>query len=438
MKILDIINQPWAISPQYLEQIATVYSNHLKGEKLDFKALGFGRDKQQRDFEVINNIAIIPVSGPLTPHSSFFSFFFGGTGMDDIKKNIQLAKNDGNKIILHIDSPGGTVAGAFELADFIKEQSKDISIRSFSDGQIASAAMLVSSATDKTFITGKTNQIGSVGVIARKVDFTEENKQSGVNVEEFISGKFKNVGSPDRKTDEFERTAIQNQVDTLFSLFAADISERRDIPVEKIVDMQAKIFIGQEAIDNKLVDGVATLEELLNDSDKGVMIMKLTMESFKAENPELFSEIDQSAYQRGVDAGMITGKTDGATAERARIAGIESSAFTGQDDLKKQLIADGTTTAGDAAIQFNSAQKEVVAAQGTQIEGDAPAPVEHLENQTPDPEPEAKNSVAEYEAAVTKAEDGGKVSRGKAMKMVKNTSPELHAAFIANSNKMGA
>jgi signal peptide peptidase SppA len=431
MKILDIINSPWAIDSDYLVQISNIYINHLKGEKIDFKSFNPQNQRKEERFSVINNTAIIPINGPLTPGASFFSFFFGGTSMLDIKNNIQQALDDGNDIILYINSPGGTVEGTFELADFIENVSRETNVTAYSDGQIASAAMLIASSASKIFISGKTNQIGSIGVISRRLDFSKANEQAGVVVEEIVSGKFKNISSPDKKIEDFDRTEIQAQVDYLFTLFAQDFSRRRNMSTKTIDDWQARIFIGEQAIENKLVDGVATLDELIY-SEKGLNMTKLTLESFKSENSELFTKINDDAYAKGLDAGVIIGKEDGAKAERERIAGIEKAAFPKQEVLKERLINDGKTSPGEAAIQFNAAQKEIINKVKTEIINNAPEPVVFVENQTPEPDVEKEDKDFMY--LVDEYQKEKNCSRSEAMKTIIKSNPKSHQKYINKIN----
>lgn len=51
-------------------------------------------------------------------------------------------------------------------------------------------------------------------------------------------------------------------------------------------------------------------------------------------------------------------RTAAATAERNRILGIQAAAFPGQEALAAELIADGMTSPGDAALRFNKAEKD--------------------------------------------------------------------------------
>jgi capsid assembly protease len=391
MKILEILNKPWMISREDLEQIAAIYKTHLQGEKIDFKALQPNpRDRGARAFEVIEGHAIIDVAGPLTPGASFFSFYFGGTSYKEIESQIRAAleATDVERIILNIDSPGGSVQGAFELAEFIEKARETKSIISFSDGTIASAAYAIASATDEILITGKTNQVGSVGVIARRYDDTKANELHGYEVEEFVSGRYKNISSPDKPLDDFDREAIQGQVDYLFSIFANEVSRLRAIEIETIQKWEARIFIGEQSIEAGLVDGVSTLAELTQTpfgtgaaAKQTIQKVKmepkeLTLEALQKERPDLVDALHKASYAKGHEAGIADGRLVGGDEERQRIEAITKIAFPGQEALLEQLIADSAVTVGEAAIRFNEAERATREAAGAVIETEAAKPVE--------------------------------------------------------------
>lgn len=419
MKILGLLNSPWMIDQGTHTEITREYINHMKGEKLDFKALMSERDRGRPAFEIQNRVAIINIHGVLTPGMSFFSFFFDEASTKNIQKNVQAALDDSEieRMILDMDTPGGAVKGTFELADFIFEAAKQKDIITFSAGNIASGGMIIAAATNKIFISGKSNLVGSIGVIARKVDLTKMHEIDGLSVEEFVTGKFKNVLSSDRKTDDEERTEIQSMVDKQFAPMVKDISERRGIEPQKIIDMQGRVFIGQESISQGLVDGVATLDELINQTP-GVANFnfqnQVTMDKaeFQAKHPELFAQLDKDAYERGEGVGVKSGVTTGAEAERTRIDGINQACFPGQEALAAEMIADGKTQPGEAAIRFNAAEKQSRVDAGTQASAAMPKPVDDSEPKAKKPEekkPEEDTKTPEqaFEAsAELKAEFG--------------------------------
>lgn len=177
MKILDVLTAPWAISPEKLTEIKAIYRTHFRGEKIDWKAmetkvgLVFSSIKDAPLYDTVEGVAVIDITGILTKSLSFFSFLFGGTSMRDVADAFIAAMTDEEitSIMLHIDSPGGTVDGTQELADLIFAARGQKPIMAYSDGQITSAAYWIGSAADAIYLSGDTVMAGSIGVVATHV-----------------------------------------------------------------------------------------------------------------------------------------------------------------------------------------------------------------------------------------------------------------------------
>src|SRR5471030_911573 len=98
------------------------------------------------DFEVsdnvtiIGNVGIITVDGILSQHVSDLEAFFGFTDCEDIKSAIE--ELDANplvdKIIIYVNSPGGSTAGVNSTAEAVSSAVKPV--YAFSDSVCASAA----------------------------------------------------------------------------------------------------------------------------------------------------------------------------------------------------------------------------------------------------------------------------------------------------------
>ena len=85
----------------------------------------------------------------------------------------------------------------------------------------------------------------------------------------------------------------------------------------------------------------------------------LTAEQVAAEHPE-------------AAAALVA---QGASAERARIQGIEAQAIAGHEKLIESLKFDGKSTAGDAAMAIVAAERSVRTAARAALATDAPAPL---------------------------------------------------------------
>jgi len=77
MKLLDILNSPWAIIPTKLEEIRNIYLTHLRGDKIDIKKIemDYGQSMQNnpQGYEIKNEVEIIPIEGVKAKKVNFFN-----------------------------------------------------------------------------------------------------------------------------------------------------------------------------------------------------------------------------------------------------------------------------------------------------------------------------------------------------------------------------
>jgi len=399
MKILDILNTPWMINIEYHQEMMSIYESHMRGEKIDFKAFesafleSINKSPQENELNIQNGIAIINVIGPITPQKSFFGFLFGATSMPDISRQLKLAdeSSEVREKLFNMNTPGSTVEGMFELAEQVRESAKLKPIRTFTNGMIASGGYLIAAATDEILISGVANQIGSIGVITSKTDLTEAKKGLGIITTEYVSGKYKNIGSSDRKTDDFENKAIQETVDYMAGLFYENVSQDRNLDVEFIAGLEAKLLIGQQAIDAGLVDGVSTLEEIINAGDSGGGSMpsaktlnievknmgdkiNLTLSTLEVDYPEVFQAASDKISSEASAVGCLT--------ERERIKGITAAAanLPWLEKVVEDCIASGASV-GEACQKMMAEQSTRLSTEGVKLRAETEKAVDFKETE---------------------------------------------------------
>ena len=279
MRIIDVLTSPWAIVPEKLFEIQEIYRTHLRGDKIDIKAIEAIKDqkaevgdqpseiKEQKAYQVINGTAIIPIQGVIAKKMNLFIQISGGVSTQLVGRDIKeaLADDSIKSILLDIDSPGGTVDGTQELADIVFAGRDIKPIVTYSDGMIASGAEWIGSASHKTYISGDTIDVGSIGVVANHVDYSEYEKQIGVKTTEIYAGKYKRIDSYYKPLTKEGKQYIQDQVDYLYSIFVDQVAKHRGVSSEIVLKNMAdgRIFIGKQAITAGLVDGVSTLDRLI-------------------------------------------------------------------------------------------------------------------------------------------------------------------------------
>ncbi len=273
MNILDILNQPWAIQPNKLIEIRDIYTTHMRGEKTDIaaleKRLGFPLNNEPKGYDIVDGVAVLPIEGVLAKRANLFSQISGATSSQLVQRDLAAALDDPavHSIILSIDSPGGTVDGTQALADAVLAGRERKPIVALADGVMASAAYWIGSAANAVYIADTTTAVGSIGVVASHTDISLAEAQRGVKTTEIYAGKFKRIASQYTPLSDAGRETIQDQVDYTYGLFVSAVAKNRGVSEDKVLKDMAdgRVFIGQQAIDAGLVDGVSTLSALVSE-----------------------------------------------------------------------------------------------------------------------------------------------------------------------------
>jgi len=272
MKILDVLDSPWAITPEKLLEIRAIYATHLRGDKIDIAAVEarIGRPlKNEREPYVLNgSTAIVNIEGVLAKKANLFMDISGGTSMQIIESDFKAAMSDPEvkSIVLLIDSPGGTVDGTESLANLIYDARGSKPIVAIADGMAASAAYWIGSAADKIYAADNSTKVGSIGVVATHEDYSQAEHAAGVKITEITAGKYKRIASSHEPLSQDGRASIQSMVDHIYSNFVETIARNRSVGVAKVSDEMAdgRVFLGKQAVSAGLVDGISTLPALVS------------------------------------------------------------------------------------------------------------------------------------------------------------------------------
>ena len=202
--------------------------------------------------------------------------------VEKIRGVIEKAEKD-NKIkalLLKVNSPGGTVTASdiiFKLLKVYKESNK-VKIYIQVMDLAASGGYYVSLAGDK-IIAHPTSLVGSIGVIALKVNLEELMSKIGVNWEIVKSGDKKDFMSPFRSFTKEERDLFQNTIDKYHKRFVTKIAENRSqlkMPEVKLL-ADGRVFDAEQAKELKLIDHIGYLTDTIEriKSDLGNLNLKL-------------------------------------------------------------------------------------------------------------------------------------------------------------------
>lgn len=219
-------------------------------------------------WETSGDTAIVHVSGSLVNGSSGFMRLFGVLGYDDIKEAMAEAiaqKDPPKRILLNIDSGGGAVAGVEEMGSFIRQMSAErMPVFSFTAGMMGSAAYWTGASADAVFST-RTAQVGSVGTLIVHMERSKQLAEAGITAKVFRFGKFKALGHPAEPLTAAGEKVLQAMADESGQIFVDYVAERRGVTPEQFQKTmgEGRVFMGREANQVGLTDGVMTMEDVL-------------------------------------------------------------------------------------------------------------------------------------------------------------------------------
>ena len=272
-----LFNTPLAIHPQKAEVIVSSLTERLgitqiRSAMMEDDDEYFSR-KARKDsgYDVLEGIAIIPVYGTLVQKLGTLRPYSGMTGYDGIRRVFLTAVNDPEVkgICLDIDSPGGEVAGCFDLVDLIYAERGKKPIHAILSENAFSAAYAIASAADKIYVP-RTGGVGSVGVIVIHCDWSQHIKDDGLKVSIITYGNRKAESNPYVALSDEARAAIQHDVDEMGRLFVSTVSRNRGLSETVIRNTQAACYLAAEGVQMGLADVVASpdvaFQELMKES----------------------------------------------------------------------------------------------------------------------------------------------------------------------------
>ena len=173
------------------------------------------------------------------------------------KKILQLAQNKSVKaLILHVDSPGGTIVGGESLYNSLRKFASQKPLVVVMDNIAASGGYMISLAADYIVAHAGT-MTGSVGVIMQFPDLSGLAKSLGVGMTTIRSGNLKGGPSIVEGASAQERSALQDSLCVAYDYFRSLVMERRKIKKEDFKDIATgKIFVGKQALESSLVDKI--------------------------------------------------------------------------------------------------------------------------------------------------------------------------------------
>jgi len=215
----------------------------------------------RQPYSVKDGVAVIGVTGPMTKYETSFQSLLGGTSTLRVRESLKAANADNSvkAILLHIESPGGTVGGTAELYDAVVASKKPVHAHIEDLG--ASAALWVASGA-KTISANKSAHVGSIGTYTAIQDTSGAYAKDGVKVHVISSGGVKGAGVDGAPVSDAYLEETQKRIDAITDLFVEAVAKGRGMSKSKVKELaDGRVHLATAAMGLGLIDKVASLDE---------------------------------------------------------------------------------------------------------------------------------------------------------------------------------
>ena len=200
-------------------------------------------------------VSIIPVKGVILKYG-----YCGEMGLVELDALLQRMDADTNvdAIILDADSGGGAASYLPNIAATLQKMKTPVF--TYFSGQCCSAMYYIASQTQSIFASTATDEVGSIGTVV----FFEYENPKAENAQ--IKTKVIYASKSTHKHEEYnaaiagnDQPMIERRLDPLNQTFISNVMLGRPDVSEDVLN--GRVFNASEGVDNKLIDGIGTLDE---------------------------------------------------------------------------------------------------------------------------------------------------------------------------------
>ena len=220
---------------------------------------------------------------------------------DNILQKIEKATQTKNLkgIVLRVNSGGGSALASEVIYQELSKLKIPVYV-SMAD-TAASGGYYISTAGKKVFANSATIT-GSIGVVSMLPKLYNAQDKYGVRSNSISKGRYSDINDSFAPLSEESRAKISQSMEETYKEFKSRVSKNRKIDENTLENYaQGKIWLGDEAKDIKLVDGIASLDEVIKIMAKDLNLRK----NYAVEN--IYLEEDLSHKLKSL-SNMITTK----------------------------------------------------------------------------------------------------------------------------------
>lgn len=199
------------------------------------------------------NIAVLPIEGVVLPYHGIGGFEMVITP-EEIDSFMEAAENDENikAVLIEVNSPGGTPVASERIGQRLQEST--LPIVALIGDTAASGGYMIASAADY-LIASAMSDVGSIGVTMSYVEESKKNEEEGLTYVQLTTGKFKDIGSPNRAITDEERELLTKDLQLVHDEFVRIVANNRNLSLDSVQTLaDGSTMPGIRAVEAGLVD----------------------------------------------------------------------------------------------------------------------------------------------------------------------------------------
>ncbi len=324
--------------------------------------------RSRNGYLMAGSTAVLDVMGTLVQRCSGMDAASGLVSYELLAADFAQMRADDEvqSVLMVLDTPGGeATSGLFDLTDQIVALRSEKPVYAYAHDLAASAGYQIASAATEVWLP-ETGAVGSIGVVTAHLDVSKNAEKEGVAVTYIYAGRHKIDGNPFEPLPDRVKAKVQERVDAVYSMFVSRVARHRRLSENDVIDTEADVYFGEDAVTMGLADGVASFDAFLN------RILSTHQVNTMSEKDTSSTPVVAAATPTMLTAEQIAEKYPdaavalidrGAKAERERIAAIlQHDQAEGRQRLAEHLAFKTTLGVDEAAGMLAASPKQVAEA----------------------------------------------------------------------------
>ncbi len=214
-----------------------------------------------------DKVALVRVAGAISQEGGGLLSFAPATSSRAVVGQLRRAQRDPavKAVILELNTPGGSVVASAQIHRAISELRRvGKPVVALLTEVAASGGYYVAAAADR-IVADPSTLTGSIGVIVVLPNLQEFNRRVGLRTVVFKSGRFKDMGNPDRPVTPEEAALFQALVDEAYQRFVDVVAQGRRMDRARVLALaDGRVYTGAQAQRLGLVDVLGSLDDAVS------------------------------------------------------------------------------------------------------------------------------------------------------------------------------